>query len=110
MFHNTCFFPNLGVIGTKYGIILWILKYTDVFPHFILFLFKTSGLRTSLSLWDFPGGSIVKNSSSNSRDTGSVPGWGTKIPHAPGQLSPCCDYRAHMPQLERSLCTAIKDK
>ena len=22
-------------------------------------------------------------------DTGSIPGWGTKIPHATGQLSPC---------------------
>ena len=52
---------------------------------------------------DFPGGLVVKNLPSNSRDTGSIPGQGTKIPHAAGQLSlhatttePAChNYRAH---------------
>ena len=38
---------------------------------------------------DFPGGSVVKNPPSNEGDTGSSPGWGTKIPRATGQLSPC---------------------
>ena len=38
---------------------------------------------------DFPGGQVVKNLPSNAEDTGSIPGWGTKIPHATGQLSPC---------------------
>ena len=37
---------------------------------------------------DFPDGPVVKNPPSNARDLGSVPGWGTKIPHAAGQLSP----------------------
>ena len=32
---------------------------------------------------------MVKNPPSNARNTGSIPGQGTKIPHAAGQLSPC---------------------
>ena len=31
---------------------------------------------------------MVKNPPSNAGDTGSIPVWGTKIPHAAGQLSP----------------------
>ena len=38
--------------------------------------------------WDVPGGLVVKNLSSNSRDAGLILGWGTKIPHASRQLSP----------------------
>ena len=37
--------------------------------------------------WDFPGGPVVKNLPSNAEDVGSIPGRGTKIPHAVGQLS-----------------------
>ena len=37
---------------------------------------------------DFPGGPVVKNPSSNAGDMGSIPGRGTKIPHAAVQLSP----------------------
>ena len=36
---------------------------------------------------DFPGGPVVKNPCSNAGDEGSIPGQGTKIPHASGQLS-----------------------
>ena len=32
--------------------------------------------------WNFPGGPMVKTLPSNTRDVGSTPGWGTKIPHA----------------------------
>ena len=39
--------------------------------------------------WDFPGGPVVKNLSSNARDTGSIPCRGPKVPHAAGQLGPC---------------------
>ena len=39
-------------------------------------------------------------------DDGSIPDWGTKIPHAAEQLSLQAD-QAHMPQLD-SLCTATK--
>ena len=42
---------------------------------------------------DFPGGPVVKNPPSNAGDAGSIPGWGTKIPHATGQLSPCAATR-----------------
>ena len=41
---------------------------------------------------DFPGGPVVKNPSSNAQDGGSIPGLGTKIPHAAGQLSPRHSY------------------
>ena len=37
---------------------------------------------------DFPGGPVVKNPHSNAGDAGSIPGRGTKIPHAVGQLCP----------------------
>ena len=37
---------------------------------------------------DFPGGPVVKNPPSNAGDVGSIPGRGTKIPHATRQLSP----------------------
>ena len=39
------------------------------------------------SLGDLPGGSVIKNPPSNAEDVGSIPGRGTKIPHALGQLS-----------------------
>ena len=56
--------------------------------------------------WDFPGDPVVKNPPSNAGDAGSIPGQGTKIPHATGQLSPHAtttelshlNERAHMPQ------------
>ena len=38
-------------------------------------------------LEDFPGGPVVKNLPSNAGDIGSIPGRGTKIPHAVGQLT-----------------------
>ena len=34
----------------------------------------------------FPGGPVVSNLPSNAGDVGSIPGWGTKIPHAVRQL------------------------
>ena len=33
---------------------------------------------------DLPGGPVVKNPPSNAGDMGSIPGWGTKMPHAGG--------------------------
>ena len=42
---------------------------------------------------DFPGGPVVKDLPSNERDVGSSPGWGTKIPHAAGQLSLISEFR-----------------
>ena len=37
---------------------------------------------------DVPGGPVVKNLPSNAGDVCSIPGRGTKIPRAAGQLSP----------------------
>ena len=37
--------------------------------------------------WGFPGGPVVKNPPPNAGDMSSIAGWGTKIPHALGQLS-----------------------
>ena len=37
---------------------------------------------------DFPGGPVVKHLPYNAGDAGSIPGQGTRIPHAAGQLSP----------------------
>ena len=36
--------------------------------------------------WNFPGGPVVNNLPSEAGDLGSIPGWGTKIPHATGQV------------------------
>ena len=55
---------------------------------------------------DLSGGPVVNNPSSNAGDAGSIPGWGTKIPHAMGQLSlcattvefACLSETAHVPQ------------
>ena len=38
---------------------------------------------------DFAGGPVVKNPPSNAGDLGSIPGGGTSIPHASGQLNSC---------------------
>ena len=38
---------------------------------------------------DFPDAPVVKNLPCNAKDMGSVPGLGTKIPHATEQLSLC---------------------
>ena len=55
---------------------------------------------------DFPGGPVVMNPPSKAGDAGSIPGQGTKIPYATGQLSLCsaatesaCS-RAWVPQQE----------
>ena len=59
-----------------------------------------------MGLGDFPGGPVVKNPPSSVGDGSSIPGRGTKIPHATGQLSPRTattepvSSRAHAPQLE----------
>ena len=37
---------------------------------------------------DFPGGPVVQNLPCDAGDAGSVPGWGTKIPHAAEILCP----------------------
>ena len=41
-----------------------------------------------IAVRDFSGSLVVKNLPCNTGDLGSMPGWGTTIPHAVGQLSP----------------------
>ena len=50
--------------------------------------FTTIRITIWKSFGDFPGGPVVKNPPSNAADAGMIPGQGTKIPHAVGQLSP----------------------
>ena len=38
---------------------------------------------------DFTGGPAVKNLACKVGDTGSIPGWETKVPHGAGRLCPC---------------------
>ena len=45
------------------------------------FVFKTE------LVGDFPGGPMIKNPPCNAGDVGSIPGWGTKMPHAAEKLS-----------------------
>ena len=61
---------------------------------------------------------MVKHPPSSAGDVGSISGWGTKIPHAAGQLSPCATTtepahsRAHAPKLEslHAQRTATREK
>ena len=69
------------------------------------------------SVRDFPGGPVVKNLPSNARDAGSIPGWGTKIPHTVRQLSlraatttEPAHSGARASQLGRSPHTATREK
>ena len=39
-------------------------------------------------LWSFPSGPLVENLTCNAGNMGSIPSWGTKIPHSPEKLSP----------------------
>ena len=41
------------------------------------------------NLGDFAGDPVVKNPPCNAEDAGSIPGQGTKMPHAKGQVSLC---------------------
>ena len=59
------------------------------------FLFNIKPLeKKNKNLWDFPGGLVVKNPTSNAGDAGLIPGLGMKIPHAM--------RNAHVPQLRPS--------
>ena len=55
---------------------------------------KDSPSRVKDSAPGLPCGSVVRNTPSNAGDMGLIPGQGTKIPHASGQLSLCAATRA----------------
>ena len=50
---------------------------------------------------------MVKNPPENTGDMDSIPGQGTKIPHAAGQLSSCTTTTE--PRCSRASHTAVKD-
>ena len=50
---------------------------------------------------DFPGGSVVKNPSYSAGNSGSIPGQGTKIPHALEHLSLCATTRESMHHIRK---------
>ena len=54
--------------------------------------------------WDFPDGPVVKNLPPNAGDIGSIPGRGTKIPHATWQLRPLAENRETRPTEKPALC------
>jgi len=70
----------------KYGLIFttWKRLGTILF-HFCYFYILITSVRTQ-AFRDLPGGPVVKNRPCDAGDAGSVPGWGTKIPHAMEQL------------------------
>ena len=69
--------------------------------------FNLTFLTYKMGLRDFPRGPLVKNLPCNTGDMGSIPGQGTRVPHAVEQLSPstttreskCCNERSCMWQL-----------
>ena len=62
-------------------ILLWSLRFNEKW------ILTEDNLETSL-FWVFPDGPVVKSLPCNTGDVGSIPGWGTKMAHATGQLSP----------------------
>ena len=68
---------------------------TAVFSSESIITLNMNGLNTPTR--DFSGAPVVKNLPSKAGDTGSIPGPGTKIPRAAGQLS------LHVLQLEKLL-------
>ena len=76
------------------------VKLLKIVKHYRIYRIFHSTKKKKIHCRDFPGGPVVKNPPSSAGDAGSIPGQGTKIPHAAGQLSPCHNYWACMPQLE----------
>ena len=72
----------MRLLPTSYDLKLlkFCLLLTEVNPLEIMVFKNIAG--------DFPGGPVVKNPPSSAGDPGLIPGQGTRIPHAAGQLSP----------------------
>ena len=57
---------------------------------------------------DSPGGLVANNPPCKAGDMGSIPGWGTKTPHASEQLS-MCTTRESAPQRDTSRETIYRE-
>lgn len=55
-------------------------------------------------LLGFPGGLVVGNLPCNARNSGSVPGLETKVPHASEPLSPCTTTRSPRAMMKEPTC------
>ena len=61
---------------------------------------------------DYPGGPVVKNPPCSLGDSGSIPGWELRFPHATEQLSPCATTKIlsdamKMPCASKIWCSQI---
>ena len=71
----------------------YIRSHTVSFPRMRTYAYVKDLLITQKTFRNFPCCSVVKNRPSNAGNVGSIPGRGTKIPHALGQLSSCTTTR-----------------
>ena len=71
-------------------------------------LYTLVRLNKNTWLGDFPGGPVVKNLPWNAGDIGSIPGQGTKIPHATKQLSLHTTTREPVCHNERSCLLQLR--
>ena len=62
-------------------------KSRDVLDSSIVQVKRSNDVTKILAVSDFPGGPGVKNLPCKAEDVGSIPDWGTKIPHATEQLN-----------------------
>ena len=91
--HNRSGFKD--IVNSGYQVLtihlVWILFRIFVVLLFLFFLLPDVCLYYHLKMayGDFSGGPVVKNLHRYARDTGSIPGQGTRIPHAVEQLSSC---------------------
>ena len=82
---QTAFLDNVIKLLVSMSTKLFVLKRFPMTSHVFKFGDFMSYLESQHR--DFPGGLVVKNLPSNAGDAGSIPGRGTKIPHAVGQLN-----------------------
>ena len=73
-----------------------------IVPH------RVRQLKIPFNHWDLPGGPVVKNLPYNAGDTGSIPGWGTKIPRVAEEQSPCATTREFVHYKERSSLVQLR--
>ena len=58
------------------------------YSYLVIYLSPTLSLKSKSGISLV--GPVVKNLPSTAGEVGSIPGWGTKIPHASGAMEPMC--------------------